>query len=164
MTTFEQKTKALYQQHEELLTRKNEPITAGNSGFGTFRFSQNGIYEKYRYPVLTAEHTPLEWRYDFSEQDNPFLMQRIMMNAVLNAGAIKLEGRYLVVCRVEGADPGLAQKTPPHRMVRLHLRRLLHHAPNVSPSHAAVPQMGQSQRRSAVLRRTPSLPGFSRRA
>ena len=93
MTSFEQKTKDLYQQHEELLTRKNEPLT-----------KTNGIYEKYRYPVLTAEHTPLEWRYDFSEQDNPFLMQRIMMNAVLNAGAIKLDGRYLVVCRVEGAD------------------------------------------------------------
>ncbi len=104
MTTFEQKTKALYQQHEALLTRKNEPITTANGSFGAFRFSQNGIYEKYRYPVLTAEHTPLEWRYDFSEQDNPFLMQRIMMNAVLNAGAIKFNGRYLVVCRVEGAD------------------------------------------------------------
>ena len=64
----------------------------------------NGIYEKYVYPILTAEHTPLEWRYDFNEQDNPFLMQRIMMNAVLNAGAIKLDGRYLLVCRVEGAD------------------------------------------------------------
>ena len=104
MATFEQKAKVLRQQHEELLTRKNEPVTAGTNHVGTFRFSQNGIYEKYRYPVLTAEHTPLEWKYDFSEQDNPFLMQRIMMNAVLNAGAIKLDGRYLLVCRVEGAD------------------------------------------------------------
>ena len=78
--------------------------TTANSSFGTFRFSQNGIYEKYRYPVLTAEHTPLEWRYDFSEQDNPHLMQRIMMNAVLNAGAIKVDDRYLLLCRVEGAD------------------------------------------------------------
>ena len=104
MTTFEQKVKALRQQHEELLTRKNEPVANANCGFGTFRFSQNGIYEKYRYPVLTSEHTPLEWKYDFSEQDNPFLMQRIMVNAVLNAGAVKLDGRYLLVCRVEGAD------------------------------------------------------------
>jgi 4-O-beta-D-mannosyl-D-glucose phosphorylase len=104
MTTFEQRVKALRQQHEELLTRKNEPIEGGDSRFGTFRFSQNGIYEKYRYPVLTAEHVPLEWKYDFSEQDNPFLMQRIMMNGVFNAGAIKLDGRYLLVCRVEGAD------------------------------------------------------------
>ena len=103
MTTFELKTKALRQQHEALLTRKNEPVTTANSCFGTFRFSQNGIYEKYRYPVLTAEHTPLEWRYDFSEKDNPFLMQRIMCNATLNSGAIKWNGKYLLVVRVEGA-------------------------------------------------------------
>lgn len=91
--TYNQKVKALRAWHEELLSRKNEPLPWGN-----------GIYEKYKYPILTADHTPLEWRYDFSEQDNPFLMQRIMMNAVLNAGAIKLDGRYLLVCRVEGAD------------------------------------------------------------
>lgn len=84
---------ALRSAHEALLTRKNEPIEGGN-----------GIYTKYRYPILTAEHTPLEWRYDFNEQDNPFLMQRIMMNAVLNAGAIKFNGKYTVVARVEGAD------------------------------------------------------------
>ena len=104
MTLFEQKAKALRQQHEELLTRKNELATTADSFFGTFRFSQNGIYEKYRYPVLTAEHIPLEWKYDFNEQDNPYLMQRIMMNAVFNAGAIKWNGRYLLICRVEGAD------------------------------------------------------------
>ena len=88
-----EKVKALREHHEALLARRNESIAWGN-----------GIYMKYRYPILTAEHTPLEWRYDFSEKDNPFLMQRIMMNAVLNAGAIKLNGRYLLVCRVEGAD------------------------------------------------------------
>lgn len=104
MTTFEEKVKTLRQQHEALLTRKNMLVTEKDSSFGSFRFAENGIYEKYRYPVLTAEHTPLEWRYDFSEKDNPFLMQRIMMNAVLNSGAIKLNGRYLLVCRVEGAD------------------------------------------------------------
>ena len=91
--TFTERIKEIRAHHEQLLTRTNEPLTWGN-----------GIYEKYQHPILTAEHTPLEWRYDFSEQDNPYLMQRIMMNAVLNAGAIKLNGRYLVVCRVEGAD------------------------------------------------------------
>jgi 4-O-beta-D-mannosyl-D-glucose phosphorylase len=90
---FQEKVQALRQRHEALLMRKNQVVEGGN-----------GIYEKYEYPILTAEHTPLEWRYDFSEQDNPFLMQRIMMNAVLNSGAIKLNGRYLLVCRVEGAD------------------------------------------------------------
>ena len=93
MTDFNERLKALRQHHEDLLSRPNEPLPWGN-----------GIYEKYKYPILTAEHTPLEWRYDFSEQDNPYLMQRIMMNAVLNSGAIKLDGRYLLVCRVEGAD------------------------------------------------------------
>ena len=93
MIDFNERLKALRQHHEELLSRPNEPLPWGN-----------GIYEKYKYPILTAEHTPLEWRYDFSEQDNPYLMQRIMMNAVLNSGAIKLDGRYLLVCRVEGAD------------------------------------------------------------
>lgn len=92
-TMYKDKIKSLRARHEALLNRENRPQEEGN-----------GIYKKYQYPILTAEHTPLEWRYDFSEQDNPFLMQRIMMNAVLNAGAIKLNGRYLLVCRVEGAD------------------------------------------------------------
>ena len=90
---YNERIKKLREQHEALLARMNEPREWGN-----------GIYQKYSYPILTAEHTPLEWRYDFCEKDNPYLMQRIMMNAVLNAGAIKLNGRYLLVCRVEGAD------------------------------------------------------------
>jgi len=90
---YADKVKALREAHESFLALKNEPV----------EFS-NGIYQKYQYPILTAEHTPLEWRYDFNEQDNPFLMQRIMMNAVLNAGAIKFNGKYTVVARVEGAD------------------------------------------------------------
>ena len=91
--TYESRKKQLFERHEALLAIKNEPEEWGN-----------GIYERYQHPILTAEHTPLHWRYDFSQQDNPYLMQRIMMNAVLNAGAIKLDGRYLLVCRVEGAD------------------------------------------------------------
>ena len=93
MMNYESRKKQLFERHEALLAMKNEPMEWGN-----------GIYERYQHPILTAEHTPLEWRYDFSEKDNPYLMQRIMMNAVLNAGAIKLGGRYLLVCRVEGAD------------------------------------------------------------
>ena len=93
MTTFQEKVKALRAHHEELLSRKNEPVEWGN-----------GIYEKYKNPILTAEHTPLEWRYDFDEKSNPYLMQRIMMNATLNSSAIKWNGKYLLVVRVEGAD------------------------------------------------------------
>lgn len=91
--TFQDKINALRLRHETLLTRPNSLVEGGN-----------GIYERYEYPILTAAHTPLEWRYDFSEQDNPFLMERIMMNAVLNAGAIKFKGKYVLVARVEGAD------------------------------------------------------------
>ena len=91
--TFEEKVKALRAHHEELLSRKNEPVEWGN-----------GIYDKWKNPILTAEHTPLEWRYDFNEKDNPYLMQRIMMNATLNSGAIKWQGKYVLVVRVEGAD------------------------------------------------------------
>ena len=91
--SYLEKLSALRSAHEALLTRKNEPIEGGN-----------GIYTKYRYPILTAEHTPLEWRYDFDEASNPYLMQRIMMNGVFNAGAILFESKYTVVARVEGAD------------------------------------------------------------
>lgn len=91
--TFNERVAEVRACHEALLTRKNTPKKGGN-----------GIYTKYEYPILTAEHTPLEWRYDFSEKDNPYFMQRIMMNATLNSGAIKLDGKYLLVVRVEGAD------------------------------------------------------------
>ncbi len=93
MKSFEEKLALLRARHEALLNRENCPVEGGN-----------GIYEKYKYPILTADHTPLEWRYDLSPSDNPHLMQRIMMNATLNSGAIKLNGRYLLVVRVEGAD------------------------------------------------------------
>ena len=93
MNDFEKKVAALRAHHEELLSKKNQPLEWGN-----------GIYEKYANPILTAEHTPLEWRYDFNEKDNPFLMQRIMMNATLNSGAMKWGDKYVLVVRVEGAD------------------------------------------------------------
>lgn len=93
MTTFQDKVAALRAQHEALLERKNHKREDGN-----------GIYSRYEYPILTAAHCPLEWRYDFDQSRNPFLMERIGVNAVFNAGAILLDGRYLLVARVEGAD------------------------------------------------------------
>ena len=90
---FQERVKMLRVRHEELLARRNEPVEWGN-----------GIYEKYKYPIITADHVPLEWKYDFDERDNPSLMQRIMMNATLNSGAIKWQGKYVLVVRVEGAD------------------------------------------------------------
>ena len=93
MKSYKQQIKEMMKEHESLLTRKNEPMEEGN-----------GWYRRYRYPVLTAAHTPLYWRYDFSEETNPLLMERIGMNAAMNAGAIKWNGRYLLMVRVEGAD------------------------------------------------------------
>ena len=87
MSDFNERVAALRKAHEELLTKTNKPL--GRS---------NGIYEKYENPILTAEHTPLEWRYDFDEKDNPYLMQRIMMNATLNSGAIKWNGDMYLWC------------------------------------------------------------------
>ncbi len=93
MKSYKEQIKEMMKDHESLLTRKNEPMEGGN-----------GWYRRYRYPVLTAAHTPLYWRYDFSEATNPLLMERIGMNATMNAGAIKWNGRYLLMVRVEGAD------------------------------------------------------------
>lgn len=83
----------LIKNHNELLTRTNEKEICGN-----------GIFERYKYPVLTNEHTPLEWRYDLNLATNPYMMERIGINAVMNAGAIKWHGKYLLMARVEGND------------------------------------------------------------
>ena len=114
MKTFNERVAALRQWHESLLGRKNIPVEWGSDApLASLCHAPNGIYEKYKYPILTADHTPLEWRYDFSERDNPHLMQRIMINATLNSGAMKWDGpsplgtsgqRYVLVVRVEGAD------------------------------------------------------------
>lgn len=93
MTYFEETMTKLESQHEQLLTRKNTPADA-----------YNGIYTRYRHPILTARHTPLFWRYDLDPTANPLCMERIGMNAVMNSGAIKLGDRYLVMARVEGSD------------------------------------------------------------
>ena len=66
--------------------------------------SGNGIYNRYKNPVLTAAHAPLFWKYDLNPDTNPFLMERIGINAVLNAGAIKWNDKYILVARVEAAD------------------------------------------------------------
>jgi 4-O-beta-D-mannosyl-D-glucose phosphorylase len=64
----------------------------------------NGIYDRYEYPVLTREHVPLTWRYDIDWNTNPFFMERLGINAVMNAGAIELNGKYYLLARVEGND------------------------------------------------------------
>lgn len=64
----------------------------------------NGIYDRYKYPVLTREHAPLIWQYDLNPETNPYFMKRLGINAVLNSGVIELNGKYYLVARVEGDD------------------------------------------------------------
>jgi 4-O-beta-D-mannosyl-D-glucose phosphorylase len=64
----------------------------------------NGVFERYLFPVLTPEHIPLTWRYDLNPQRNPFLMERMGINAVFNAGAMLWNGNIILAARIEGAD------------------------------------------------------------
>ena len=90
---FDHRLGLLQRQHQHLLALPNQPAELGN-----------GIFDRYEHPVLTAAHAPLTWRYDLNPATNPYLMERIAVNATLNAGAIKWQGRYVLVARVEGAD------------------------------------------------------------
>jgi 4-O-beta-D-mannosyl-D-glucose phosphorylase len=91
--TFRQRLSQLKTTHEQLIRRKNEE-----------EVNSNGVFNRYKYPVLTAEHIPLNWRYDLNEKTNPFLMERFGVNSVMNAGAIKWKDKYLQIARVEGTD------------------------------------------------------------
>jgi 4-O-beta-D-mannosyl-D-glucose phosphorylase len=64
----------------------------------------NGIYDRYIYPILTRHHVPIEWRFDLSFKDNPYFMERLIVNATFNAGAIYFQGKHYLVVRLEGAD------------------------------------------------------------
>lgn len=90
---FDQRLAAVTAEYEDLVKRKNEPVLPGN-----------GIFERYKYPVVTAEHAPVYWRYDLSPETNPNLLERFGINGTFNAGAIKWNGKYLLVVRVEGND------------------------------------------------------------
>ncbi len=92
--TFQERKSALEKQHKTLLEQKNTPQ----------EIIGNGIYDRYKNPVVTAAHIPLNWRFDFNEKANPFLQERIGVNAAFNAGAMKWNGKYLLAVRVEGID------------------------------------------------------------
>lgn len=93
MSIFETNFARENARYEALITRPNKV-----SG------SYNGIYDRYVHPVLTAAHAPLIWRYDFDPASNPYFMERLGINAVLNSGAIYMNGKYYLVARVEGND------------------------------------------------------------
>src|SRR5690606_18848961 len=91
--TFEQRIARIRAEHEALLKRPNAKVDHTHS-----------VYDVYDQPVLTAAHAPIEWRFDLNPATNPFCMERLMVNATTNAGAMKWQGKYLVAARVEGSD------------------------------------------------------------
>jgi len=92
-SAFNQKLKRLQRQHDQLIRRPNRKQTVGN-----------GLFDRYRHPVLTAGHTPLSWRYDFNPVSNPRLMTRLGINCAFNAGAMEWNGNIVLMARVEGWD------------------------------------------------------------
>jgi len=92
-TDFEKRLDLLEIEHMQLIKKPNKIAGIGN-----------GVFDRYINPVLTAAHTPLFWRYDLNPETNPHLMERFGINATFNAGAIKFDGKYIMVVRVEGAD------------------------------------------------------------
>ena len=84
----------LTQRQEALLSRKNQV----DENF------YNGIYSRYKYPVLTREHIPVTWQYDINKDTNPYFQERLGVNAVMNSGALYLNGKYYLVARIEGND------------------------------------------------------------
>ncbi len=90
---FNEKLKELFAKHKKLITRKNERQT-----------ENNGIFYRYKYPVVTAAHSPVFWRYDLNYDTNPHLMERLGVNGTFNAGAIEFNGKILLMLRTEGSD------------------------------------------------------------
>jgi 4-O-beta-D-mannosyl-D-glucose phosphorylase len=90
---FQTKVKKLFADHEKLIRRKNKKQKKGN-----------GIFDRYINPVLTAEHTPITWRYDLNQKTNPYLMERLGMNATFNSGAMLWKGKVVLAVRAEGVD------------------------------------------------------------
>jgi len=92
-TEFKSRFNILSEEHSKLVSRKNERIEPGN-----------GIFYRYKYPVLTGDHAPLLWRFDLDPESNPHLMERFGIHAAFNAGAMKFDGKYILAVRVEGND------------------------------------------------------------
>ncbi len=90
---FSKNVKTLFREHEQFLKKKNKKQKISNS-----------IYDRYEHPIITARHTPIIWRYDLDQRTNPFLMERLGVNAAFNSGAIEHNGKILLFVRVEGVD------------------------------------------------------------
>lgn len=91
---FEQRLNLLNKNYQKIVERKNIIDDSWD----------NGLFERYKYPIVTDKHVPIFWRYDLNKKNNPFLMERLGINAVFNPGAIEMDGKFCIVCRVEGYD------------------------------------------------------------
>ena len=90
---FDARVKKITENYEAIVNRKNEEL-----------FSENGVYIRFKNPVLTKDHAPVIWKYDINFETNPYFMERIGVNCVFNAGAIELNGKIYLIARVEGND------------------------------------------------------------
>ena len=90
---FDKKIKHLFKEHDNYITRKNEKLE-----------DYNGIFDRYKYPVLTGRHAPIHWRFDLNYETNPNLQERLGVNAAFNAGAMEWNGKIILVSRTEGYD------------------------------------------------------------
>lgn len=90
---FQKRLRTLQREQRRFLQRRNRIQKPGN-----------GIFDRHAFPVLTAEHTPLEWRYDFDYASNPHLLTRLGINCVFNVGALEWNGNIVLAARVEGWD------------------------------------------------------------
>ena len=90
---FDRKVRDMFKQHKKLIDYPNVKLD-----------STNGIYHRFKYPVLEAEHTPLYWRFDLNHESNPNLLERLGVNGVFNSGAIAIDDKIYLMARIEGAD------------------------------------------------------------
>ncbi len=90
---FSMRLEKLMDDYEKLISLPNEKVE-----------KHNGIFQRYKNPIITSEHTPLFWRYDLNYATNPYLMERLGVNGTFNAGAIEHNGEILLSVRVEGND------------------------------------------------------------
>lgn len=93
-TKFNERKANLISRHQELINRENLVDDSYS----------HGIFERYQYPILTYEHVPLNWRFDFNPEDNPYLLERLRVNSVFNSGAIATDDGVILVARIEGSD------------------------------------------------------------
>lgn len=99
-TAFEKRVNTLFDEHEQLVTRRNVRIER-----------TNGVFHRYQYPVLTNAHTPIFWRYDLDDRSNPHLCERLGVNSAFNVGAIELDGRTWCMRCVRVLPDGAASCT-----------------------------------------------------